>query len=247
MTFLTAEWRKLMMANYVVPPELLAPFVPFGTELDFWQGRCYVSLVGFMFLKTKLLGVPIPFHRDFEEANLRFYVRRKVIQGEGSDQYEAWRRGAVFIKEIVPKPAISLVANVVYRESYATHRMRHTWDLSAEEHFISYEWKPYFKGDWYKMAAITEPQADPLVFGSEEEFITEHYWGYAQAGKNQSNEYQVQHPRWDVYPVRSHEIFGDFGSLYGKEFGAILAGTPASVFVAEGSEISIMEKTTLKA
>jgi len=238
MTFLTAEWRKLMMANYVVPPELLAPFVPFGTELDFWQGRCYVSLVGFMFLKTKLLGVPIPFHRDFEEANLRFYVRRRVG--------DAWRRGAVFIKEIVPKPAISLVANVIYRESYATHRMRHTWDLSEEQHLISYEWKPFFKGAWYKMTAVTEPVAQPIAFGSEEEFITEHYWGYARAGKSQANEYQVQHPRWDVYPVRSHEISGDFGSLYGKEFGEILAGKPTSVFVAEGSEISIMKKTTLK-
>ncbi|MFN0176354.1 MAG: YqjF family protein [Saprospiraceae bacterium] len=238
MTFLTAEWRKLLMANYIVPPELLKPFVPWGTELDFWQGRCYISLVGFMFLKTKLLGVPIPFHRDFEEANLRFYVRRKVG--------DSWRRGAVFIKEIVPKPAISLVANVVYRESYTTHWMRHNWDLDDAKHLISYEWKPFFKGDWYKMAAETDPNAQPIGVGSEEEFITEHYWGYARAGKSNTNEYQVQHPRWDVYKVRSHEISGDFGSLYGKEFREILAAPPVSVFVAEGSEISIMEKTTLK-
>ncbi|MDO8366210.1 MAG: DUF2071 domain-containing protein [Saprospiraceae bacterium] len=238
MTFLTAEWRKLMMANYVVPPEILAPYVPFGTELDFWQGQCYVSLVGFMFLKTRLLGVSIPFHRDFEEANLRFYVRRKVG--------DSWRRGAVFIKEIVPKPAISLVANVVYRERYTTHRMRHTWDLSEVQHHISYEWKPFFSGDCYRMAAVTEPIAKPIDPGSEEEFITEHYWGYARKGERSTNEYQVQHPRWEVYKVRSHEISGDFGILYGKEFEAILSGPPASVFVAEGSEISIMEKTTLK-
>ncbi len=238
MPFLTAEWRKLLMANYIVPPELLKPFVPWGTELDFWEGRCYVSLVGFMFLKTKVLGLPIPFHRDFEEANLRFYVRRKMPDGE-------WRRGAVFIKEIVPKPAISLVANVVYRESYETHRMRHSWVFGAKEHLVSYEWKPFFKGDWYKMAAVTEPEPLPIAAGSEEEFITEHYWGYARAGERRANEYQVQHPRWDVYPVRSHEILGDFGSLYGKQFGEILAGPPASVFVAEGSEIAVLGKTSL--
>lgn len=238
MPFLTAEWRKLMMANYVVPPELLEPFVPWGTELDFWKGRCYVSLVGFMFLKTKLLGLPIPFHRDFEEANLRFYVRRRVG--------DSWRRGAVFIKEIVPKPAISMVANLVYRESYETHRMRHTWDLKEQEHLISYEWQPFFKASKYKMAAVTDPVAQPITVGSEEEFITEHYWGYARAGKLSTNEYQVQHPRWDVYNVRTHDISGDFGSLYGKAFGPILSGFPASVFVAEGSEIAIMEKTTLK-
>jgi hypothetical protein len=239
MTFLTAEWRKLMMANYVVPPELLAPYVPWGTELDFWQGRCYVSLVGFMFLKTKLLGLPIPFHRDFEEANLRFYVRRRVG--------DSWRRGAVFIKEIVPKPAISLVANVVYKESYTTHRMRHTWDLSEVQHSITYEWKPFFSGDWYRMSAKADPVAQAIESGSEEEFITEHYWGYARAGEHSANEYQVQHPRWDVHKVRSHEISGSFGELYGAAFGEILSGAPTSFLLAEGSEISIMEKTTLKA
>ena len=237
MTFLTAEWRKLMMANYVVPPELLQPFVPWGTELDFWQGRCYVSLVGFMFLKTKMLGIPFPFHRDFEEANLRFYVRRKVG--------DEWRRGAVFIKEIVPKPGISFVANVVYGESYSTHLMRHTWQFSDQERLVSYEWKPFFKGRWFKMSALTEPVAQPILSGSEEEFITEHYWGYARAGERHSNEYQVQHPRWDVYKVRSHEITGDFGSMYGKEFGEILAGPPSSVFVAEGSEIAILGKVKI--
>ncbi len=150
MTFLTAEWRKLIMTNVHRAARSLN-LCPLGTEFGLWQGRCYVSLVGFMFLKTKLLGAPIPFHRDFEEANLRFYVRRKVG--------DSWRRGAVFIKEIVPKPAISLVANVVYQESYSTHRMRHTWDLSDTQHFISAEWKPFFKGDWCKMAAVIDAVA----------------------------------------------------------------------------------------
>lgn len=230
-----------MMANYEVPAEALQPFVPWGTELDLWQGKCYVSLVGFMFLDTKVKGIGFPFHRDFEEVNLRFYVRRKVIQ---SGQ-ETWRRGAVFIKEIVPKPAISLIANLVYREKYTTHRMRHQWDLGAKQHSISYEWKPFFEGEWYKMSAMTEPTAQPIISGSEEEFITEHYWGYARAGAQHTNEYQVQHPRWDVYKVLSQEIYGDFGRLYGKAFGEILAGPPSSVFVAEGSEISIQEKVQL--
>ena len=237
MTFLSAEWRQLMMANYIVPPEMLTPYIPWGTELDLFEGRCYVSLVGFMFLKTKVLGIAFPFHRDFEEANLRFYVRRKV-DGE-------WRRGAVFIKEIVPKLAISLVANGIYKEHYTTHRMRHTWDFNQDQHFVSYEWKPYFKGDWYKMAAVTDPVPKPIAAGSEAEFITEHYWGYAQAGEGQANEYQVQHPRWDVYTVRSHEISGDFESLYGAGFGKILSAAPSSVFVAEGSEISVMGKVRI--
>jgi uncharacterized protein len=240
MTFLTAEWRKLLMVNYEVPTELLVPYLPYGTELDLWQSRCYVSLVGFMFLKTKILGLSIPFHRDFEEVNLRFYVRPK-----NPDSLDAPRRGVVFIKEIVPKPAITLIANGVYGENYETHRMRHAWDLRSESLRVSYEWKPFFGPAWYKMAAETESIARPIAKGSEEEFITEHYWGYASVGAKSTNEYQVEHPRWDVYKVLSHEVQGDFGKLYGSQFEAILKGIPTSVFVAEGSEISVLGKSKI--
>jgi uncharacterized protein YqjF (DUF2071 family) len=76
MSFLNAEWRKLAIANYVIDPATLANYLPAGTELDLWEGKYYVSLVGFMFKNTKLLGIKIPFHVNFEEVNLRFYVKR---------------------------------------------------------------------------------------------------------------------------------------------------------------------------
>ncbi|MBT8255930.1 MAG: DUF2071 domain-containing protein, partial [Bacteroidia bacterium] len=110
MSFLKAEWRKLILVNYVVDPKILEPYIPNDTQLDLWQDKCYVSLVGFMFQNTKLLGVKVPGHVNFEEVNLRFYVKRKV----GNE----WRRGVVFIKELVPKWALSFVANTVYGESY---------------------------------------------------------------------------------------------------------------------------------
>src|SRR5678816_1521291 len=103
--FLTAEWRKLAIANYSVDPNILTPYLPYKTELDLWEGKCYVSLVGFRFINTKLKGFYVPFHRDFEEINLRFYVRHR-----DGDQ---WKRGVVFMKEIVPKPALAIVARVV--------------------------------------------------------------------------------------------------------------------------------------
>ena len=106
------------MANYAVDPASLIPFLPLHTELDLREGTCYVSLVGFMFLNTKLKGISIPFHSDFEEVNLRFYVRFKD-EGE-------WKRGTVFVKEIVPKPAIAFVANTIYGEKYETRAMRHS-------------------------------------------------------------------------------------------------------------------------
>ena len=132
MSFLKAEWRKLAIANYIIDKDYLAEFIPFGTELDLWEGKCYVSLVGFMFKNTRLLGIKIPYHIDFEEVNLRFYVKR-FENGE-------WKRGVVFIKEIVPKPALTFVANKVYNENYETLSMRHNWSESNGSRTIKYTW-----------------------------------------------------------------------------------------------------------
>src|SRR5688572_22928209 len=92
---------------------MLAALVPHGTALDLWRGRCLVSVVGFRFLDTRVLGVPVPGHRDFDEVNLRFYVRRAHDDG-------ALRRGVTFVREIVPRRAIALVARATYNEPYCT-------------------------------------------------------------------------------------------------------------------------------
>lgn len=129
-TFLTAEWRKLIMANYEADPKLLEPYLPYGTELDLFQGRCYLSLVGFLFQKVRLMGVPVPFHTVFPEVNLRFYVCFKSREG--------WRRGVVFIKEIVPRPALTLVARTFYGEPYQTMPMQYRWNNKPELLEVSY-------------------------------------------------------------------------------------------------------------
>jgi uncharacterized protein YqjF (DUF2071 family) len=95
--FLTASWRYLAMLNYVVDPRIIAPLVPPGTEIDLENGESFISVVGFLFLDTRLLGLRIPLHRNFEEVNLRFYVRRKSA--------ETWRRGVVFIRALVHSTA----------------------------------------------------------------------------------------------------------------------------------------------
>ncbi|MEM9525935.1 MAG: DUF2071 domain-containing protein [Bacteroidota bacterium] len=236
MSFLTAQWRKLAFANYPVDPALLEPYVPFGTELDFWGGNCYLSLVGFMFTDVKLLGVPIPFHTEFEEVNIRFYVRRKTEDG--------WRRGVVFVKEIVPKAAITFVANTVYGENYQTLPMRHAWgETAAGQPTVAYEWKKANR--WQSFRLTTEAKTIPITDSSEEEFITEHYWGYAAVTEYFSNEYEVTHPRWELYPVIDHLIDVDFGLVYGSEFAFLNEQTPTSVFLAEGSAITVEGKRKL--
>lgn len=234
MSFLNAEWRKLILVNYEVDPLVLKPHIPKGTELDLWNGKCYVSLVGFMFLNTKMMGVKIPFHINFVEVNLRYYVKR--IEG---DQV---KRGVGFIKEIVPKFAITTVANLVYKENYKTMKMGHTWKDETDNLFVEYRWRN--KGTWFKVSVNANNQALSFPEGSETEFITEHYWGYARHG-SQTNEYEVTHPRWKAYAVKNYEIDVDFGLVYGKDFGFLNELEPASVMLAEGSEITVEKKRKL--
>ena len=235
--FLTAEWNNLIMANYVIDPKILEPYLPPKTELDFFNGVCYVSVIGFMFEKTKILGLSFPFHVNFEEVNLRFYVR--VKHGNG------WKRGAVFIKEIVPKFAITLVANTLYREKYVTLPMRHFHNESENEINLGYHWK--FKGVWNKLEATTEKTTSPLIQGSKEQFIAEHYWGYAKYSDKTTFEYGVQHPSWLVHNVKSYKIECDFEKLYGEQFAFLNENPADSVFMAKGSAVSILHKKNLYA
>jgi len=233
--FLSADWRKLAMANYVIDPEILKPFLPSKTELDFYQGKCFVSLIGFMFLNTKLKGIPIPFHQNFEEVNLRFYVRHQ----DGN----VWKRGTVFIKEIVPKPIISLVANAIYGEHYETRKMNHYWQIGRDELEVEYNWKTT---KWNQFSIKASNQMIEMDAESEPEFITEHYWGYTKLGPETTSEYGVEHPKWKIYPTLGYNIDVDFEENYGKDFSFLDAAVPNSVFLAEGSEIIVREGGNLK-
>lgn len=223
--FLIAKWLDLVMANYRVEPALLSEFVPRGTELDFWNDECYVSLVAFKFYDTKVLGVPIPFHRNFLEVNLRFYVRRETENET--------RRGVVFVKEIVPRMAIAFVARTLYGEPYETWRMRH----AQAEKELSYFWS---KGKCENQLSVEigdnlgVPGAD-----SHGEFIIEHYWGYTRRNANRTDEYKVEHPKWELFNVAGAEIQVDFGKTYGERFAFLNDTKPTSILLAKGSEIAV--------
>ncbi|HVW62111.1 MAG TPA: DUF2071 domain-containing protein [Puia sp.] len=230
--FLTAEWRKLVMANYSVDRTVLQAYLPVHTELDEWKGQTYVSLVGFMFRKVKVRGLAVPYHTEFPEVNLRFYVRRK----EGNE----WKRGVVFISEIVPKPAITWIANTLFRERYRTLPMRNEDHAKENTLKVGYQWK--YKGSWNTLKVDADAQPIALEPGSKEEFITEHFWGYTAIGPACCGEYEVAHPRWNIHPVHSHGIECNFGDLYGQAFAGLKDQTPASVFLAEGSPIKVFSK-----
>jgi hypothetical protein len=228
--FLTAEWRDLAMLNYEIDPAALAALVPRGTELDAWGGRTFVSVVGFRFLDTRLRGLAIPRHRDFEELNLRFYVRRKATDG--------WRRGVVFVKEVVPRRAIAWVARAFYNENYVALPMRHAvvHDDSAASR-VGYGW--FQGGRWNGLEVEFSGAPYVPADDSEEAFISEHYWGYARQRDGETLEYQVEHPRWAVWRATRAKLECDVAGFYGAEFAPALLASPTSAFVAVGSAVTV--------
>jgi hypothetical protein len=227
------------MLNYTIAPAILEPHVPAGTLLDTFEGRAFVSMVGFRYLDTRLLGLSIPFHREFEEVNLRFYVRREV----GGET----RRGVVFVKEIVPKRAIAWVARAVYGENFVAMPMRHRTEEAGgtlkSDTPVEYGWRHKSawrdKGTWVQLGVTPQGNPLPLAEGSFEEFIAEHYWGYARQRDGGTREYRVEHPPWRVWQTSRAFLEADAASLYGPEFASCLDAPPHSAFLAEGSEVAV--------
>jgi hypothetical protein len=226
-TFLTAEWKNLLMLNYVVDPGLLLRFVPAGTELDQFDGKTYVSLIGFEFNKTRVLGRAIPFHQSFEEVNLRFYVRRSE------------RRGVVFIGELVPKYAVTAIAKFVYGERYSCVPMTHRIDKTNGSTFAEYSWGS--GSNCCTISAVTLSEAYLPKEGSLSQFITEHYWGYATQRTGGTLEYQVEHPQWNVTEAKQAQFRGNAEKYYGSVFAKILEEAPDSAFLADGSPVTVFK------
>ena len=234
-TFLTAEWRKLIMAQYVVKPKLLMPHLPQGVELDLFhpasgEPRCYVSLVAFLFDKVRVKGLAIPLHTSFEEINLRFYVRRREPDG-------SIKRGVIFIREFVPRRASAWVAKRFYEEPYVAIPTRSEISSDSKTVIAKYGWK--LGGRWHTLSAAGYLPPQTIAPGSEEEFLTEHYWGYTKRSDGSTSAYQVEHPRWQTYRLQGYEIAVDFETLYGPEFAFLTDRLVSSVLLAEGSAVTV--------
>jgi uncharacterized protein len=227
--FLRAKWKNLVMANYAVDPSVLEPFLPAGTSLDFYKGKTYVSLVGFLFAKTKIFGIPVPWFGTFEEINLRFYVVRK----EGNIK----KRGVVFINETVPYKSVAWMANFLYKEHYTVMPTRHYWEKNSGNRHIEYYWKN--KGTWNSIKVESEPGSRPILIGSMEDFIFEHYYGFTKVTNKISESYEVIHSRWTIFDIRNFSLNCDFGAMYGSSFAHLSAEQPSSVMLARGSEVFV--------
>ncbi|MCF8322871.1 MAG: DUF2071 domain-containing protein [Flavobacterium sp.] len=228
--FLKANWEHIIMANYEIAPEILEPFLPKGVELDLFNGKCYISLVGFMFKNTKLFTIPIPFFGNFEEINLRFYVKR-------IEKDKSIKRGVVFINETIPYPVVAWVANKLYNENYTVVQTKHTINTLSNFQNITFKW--LVDKNWNSIFVKAENTAAAMTENSLEKFIYEHYYGYTKINEYQTEEYKLQHPSWKTHEVIDYRINCDFEKMYGKYFSVLDNTKPTAVFIAEGSEVAI--------
>ena len=234
-TLLTGEWRKLIFVNYEVEPELLKPFTPRGTQLNYFKGKCFVTLAGFMFNNIKVKGIKIPFHQQVDEINLRFYV-----VPSGASQQE---RGVVFIQEAVARPLLAYTVNFLYKEHYEIRSVRHVWNPDFDHQRMQYFWND---SQWNFLDVTASKKAIPIEPDSEEEFLTFQLRGYTKVNDEKTFRFTVSHPLWNVYPVMQSEIFVDFRKVYGDHFGFLETQKPASIFFAEGSPVRVTMRQKLK-
>jgi uncharacterized protein YqjF (DUF2071 family) len=221
------------MLNFEVEPIILEPFVPRGTQLDFYDGKTFISVVGFLFRKTKVLGLSLPRHRCFEELNLRFYVRYETRR--------EIRRGVVFIKELVPRRLVRSIARWIYNENYTAVPMKHTstgfGNQQEERVSVEYSWK--LPRRWNRLCVKSSAPSVPLEDGTPEHYIAEHYWGYGRGRSGETIEYRVDHPSWAIRPCSVVEFDCDVAMLYGRDFVAPLGQQPVSAFIADGSDVTV--------
>ena len=231
--FLTAHWHFMAMLNFELDPEILRRRLPAGTELDLHEGKALISVVGFMFSDARIMGMPVPMHREFEEVNLRYYVRRETPDG--------MRRGVTFIKEIVPRWAVAQTAKLVYNENFVALPMRHEIDADGDKLLdngvVHYGWRVGPR--WYRLRVKTEGKPFIPPAGSEERFVIDHWHAYTAQDQVGCMEFFVEHPPWRIWNVSDALLESEITTLYGAEFKAALQGRPHSAFLCEGSPVTV--------
>ena len=229
--FLTARWSNLAILSYEVPPALLEPHLPTGLELDRRGGATFASIVAFDFLDTRVWGVTWPGFHAFPEINLRFYVRR------------AERRGVVFIREFVPRAPVAWLARAVYNEPYLVAPIESS--VSDEAPAVVTIRRLRWRGRAHAIEVAGNKPARRPAEDSEEHFFKEHQWGFGRDRRGRTHVYEVRHPVWDVYPVRSWSLDVDWAQLYGPAWDVLSSEKPVSVVLAAGSPVSVYPRGRL--
>jgi len=229
---LTADWNNLVVLNYEIDPAALIPYLPPHTEPDFWNNKCYISLVAFQFRNPKIRGIALPFYRNFEQVNLRFYVRYSY----GKEI----RKGVVFIKEIAAGKLLKAGAALLYNEHYTNLPTRHAIEEKDSMLHIKYEWN--CNNEWNYIDAVADMHKTIPRSGSVEAFITNRFWGYTKVSVNKTVEFCIAHQPWNIHVLKSCRINCSSEALYGKTLHSYLTKEPALSFMMDGSFVKVYNK-----
>ena len=233
---LAGEWRDLALLNWFVDPAILRPRVPAGAELDTWEGRGVLSLVGLRFLHLRLLGLPVPGMQAFTQVNVRFYVRRRVG--------EEIRHGVCFVLAMVPRRLLTLGARLAMHEPFETFPTRVAHHRAPDgAGGLSYQWQGGNQGGtgdggWHRMQVVLDAAAVRAPEdGSLETFVLHRFWGFTQQPDGTTLEYRVEHPCWRVAAVNDFDLSAQWEGLrVPAEVRTALAGPASFALYAEGSE-----------
>lgn len=228
---LQAHWSHLCVLSYAVPPELLQPLTPRGLMLDTRDGQCFASLVAFDFENTRFKGMAWPFHRDFPEVNLRFYVRNK-----------AGERGFCYVREFVPKRLVCWIARRLYHEPF--ERVPMTSDVHRKNAGLEVIHKFRHHERWQEIAVATTGAAPLLpTEDSWESYFLDQQWGFGTDEAGRPIRYRIAHPRWLVYSVEWADVRVNWAKTYGPAWKCLQETKPFSKILAEGSDVVVFPAT----
>jgi uncharacterized protein YqjF (DUF2071 family) len=230
---ISGAWHKIIMVNYAVDPSALRDLVPHGTRLSYFEGRCFVTLAGFLFSDIKVLGLRVPFHRHVPEANLRFYV----------ESLDGYKKGLVFIKELVSKRVMAMMANRFYRQNYSVKNIKYSYTEDRKTATLKYSWG--LLGGNRMKAKLARVPSTKVKTGSEADYILHNFLGYASRPDKSTLRYEVTHPAWTLCPVIDWKVKVNFEKSFGKRFEFLSKQKPHSIFVTEGSPIAIYSPSRL--
>ena len=229
---MAADFQYLVFLNYHVDRNLLSSRIPEGVQLQLFNGKAYISIVAFLFKNLQVAGIPAPFHQQFEQVNLRFYVKQGTAAAE--------KRGVVFIREIVPKTLLANTAQVLFHEKYVSVPMSHRYQIDESPlNEVEYSWQTERKD--CSVRAVFEKNWSYPEQNSAEHFFTDRAFSFTRMKDGTTREMIVEHPLWRTAPVKEAKTEYDIPEVFGTEFVPYLTLQPASAFIAEGSSVSLKD------
>jgi len=231
MAFLSGHFDHIVLFNYAVAPEFLAPYLPAHTELDLHDCRYFCSLVGVRCLDLHTHGMPLWPFRNYAQVNLRFYVCRQIDAPH-------WRHGVVFIKQLIPHRLVAWTARRLFNERTETQRVTALVEATAEgTEQVEYRWP--FQGEHCRLKTSFRPQPPCAAPEQQRLFFVERHWGYAAQRDGSTLEYRFDHPPWQVYRPLDMTSSVSVGDFFGPPFTELFRSPPDSILACRGSAVSL--------